>query len=209
MRPTRLLILGAGRFAADVADWASEIPGVTPIGFYCDRQASDADELDGLPIFTERRALDELPPFEAVCAVGSADRLSFIETLGGWGVRFSTLVHPTARVSRKATVAVGSVIAPFAQIAAHAALGEHVIVNRGAAVAHDVEIGDYAFIGPGAVIAGSVIIASRVIIGAGAVVRDRVRVGEGATVGIGSVAVKDVAAGSTVFGVPAKPLPVT
>jgi len=45
-------------------------------------------------------------------------------------------------------------------------------------------------------------------IGSGATVLGGVRIGVGATVGAGAVVVKDVAAGATVVGNPARPLPV-
>jgi serine O-acetyltransferase len=46
----------------------------------------------------------------------------------------------------------------------------------------------------------------QVHVGPGAVVRDRLRVGDHAVVGMGAVAVKDVEAGTTVLGVPARPV---
>jgi serine O-acetyltransferase len=51
-------------------------------------------------------------------------------------------------------------------------------------------------------------IRSGVVIGSGAQVLGPVEVGEGAKIGANSVVTKDVAAGSTVVGIPAKPVPV-
>lgn len=42
------------------------------------------------------------------------------------------------------------------------------------------------------------------MIGLGARIRDHVTVGDGATVAMGAVVVADVAAGTTVFGIPAR-----
>lgn len=207
MSTTRLLILGAGRFAADVADWAADIDGVTPVGFYQDSEPEADESLDGLPILTEQRLRADLHRLKLVAAIGSSDRRAFIDKLAGWGATFETIIHPSSLVSPRAQLGEGTIVAPFAHIAAHAVLGSHVIVNRGASVGHHVEIGDYSFIGPHATVAGSARLSSRTVIGAGAVVRDALCIGEGATVGVGSVAVKDVAAGTTVFGIPAKRLP--
>jgi sugar O-acyltransferase (sialic acid O-acetyltransferase NeuD family) len=71
-------------------------------------------------------------------------------------------------------------------------------------VGHDVVIGDYAHIG------AFVFLGARACIGVGATVHPHscilpgVTVGEGAVVGAGSVVVRDVPAGATVFGNPAK-----
>lgn len=207
MSQRRLVILGAGRFAADVADWASEIPGVTVIGFFQDQQPGTASLLDGLPIFNKEQLRENLPSAELVCAVGSPGRVAFIEKARDWGARFATLIHPSARVSSKTLLAPGTLVAPLANVAAHSKLARHVIVNRAASVGHDVEMDDYVFLGPGCVIAGSVCIGRAAYIGAGAVIKDGLRIGAGAKVGIGSVAARDVAAGATVFGIPARLLP--
>src|SRR6185295_17389724 len=47
-----------------------------------------------------------------------------------------------------------------------------------------------------------------VVVGSGAQVLGPIVVGEGAKIGANSVVTKDVAAGSTVVGIPAKPVPV-
>jgi acetyltransferase EpsM len=207
MSGVQLLLLGAGRFAQDVADWAAEIPGVVPIGFYQDAHAGGSATLDGLPIFSDAQVREQLTSCQVVCAVGSSGRAAFIDKVAGWGAVFATLVHPTARVSHKASLGPGTLAGPMANVAAHARLGSHVILNRGASVAHHVAVEDYATIGPGAVIAGSAAIGRGALIGAGAVVRDGIQVGADATVGIGSVAIRDVESGATVFGIPARLVP--
>lgn len=203
----RLLILGAGRFAQDVADWAAEVPGVTPVGFFQDEHAGGPDTLDGLDLFSERQLREQLLSCQVICAVGSPRRAAFIEKVAAWGATFTTLIHPSARVSPKAPLGPGTLIGPLANVAAHARLGSHVILNRAASVAHHVTVEDYASIGPGAIIAGSASIGRGAVIGAGAVVKDGIQVGAGATVGIGSVVVRDVKSGATVFGIPARLLP--
>jgi sugar O-acyltransferase (sialic acid O-acetyltransferase NeuD family) len=207
MSRVQLLILSAGRFAEDVADWAAEIPGVVPIGFYQDERTDGPETLDGLPIFNADQLRENITSCEIVCAVGSPGRVAFIETIAAWDGAFATLVHPSARVSRKASLGPGTLVGRLSNVAAHARVGSHVILNRGASVAHHVVIEDYSTIGPGAVISGSASIGRCALIGAGSVVKDGIHVGTSATVGIDSVAVRDVKSGSTVFGVPARLFP--
>jgi acetyltransferase-like isoleucine patch superfamily enzyme len=57
---------------------------------------------------------------------------------------------------------------------------------------------------PGSLLCGVVDVGKRSWIGAGSVVRDHIHIGEDAVVGLGSVVVKDVPAGRTVYGNPAK-----
>ncbi len=82
-------------------------------------------------------------------------------------------------------------------------VGSHV-ARRLVELGHDVVLGDCTSLSPGATLAGrSQVKASGVIYG-GATLAPGVIVGEGAVVGAGSVALKNVPAGSTVVGVPAK-----
>jgi acetyltransferase-like isoleucine patch superfamily enzyme len=52
---------------------------------------------------------------------------------------------------------------------------------------------------------GGVEIGSRCLVGTGATILQYLKLGDEVTVGAGSVVTKDVAAGTTVIGVPAKP----
>ena len=79
-------------------------------------------------------------------------------------------------------------------------------VNLNATVGHDTPIDDYVSINPLASISGDCVIESDVLIGVGGIVLNGLRVGQGATVGGAACAVRDVAAGTTVVGVPARPL---
>lgn len=55
-------------------------------------------------------------------------------------------------------------------------------------------------------ISGDCVIESDVLIGAGAIVLNGLRVGQGATLGGADCAVRDVLPGTTMVGVPARPL---
>jgi len=55
-------------------------------------------------------------------------------------------------------------------------------------------------------LSGGVEIGSRCLVGAGATILQYLKIGDEVTVGAGSVVTKDVTAGTTVIGVPAKPL---
>jgi acetyltransferase-like isoleucine patch superfamily enzyme len=66
------------------------------------------------------------------------------------------------------------------------------------------EVGAFTTIAPAATICGDVTIGEAVLIGCGAIVKNGVRIGDEATVGAGAVVVKDVEAGATVVGMPAR-----
>ena len=116
---------------------------------------------------------------------------------------FATIVDPTAVIADGATVASGAFVGAGAVVQARARVGGSAIVNTRAVVEHDAEIAANAHLAPGAILAGGVRVGADALVGAGAVVLPSRVVGTGATVGAGAVVTREVAAGSTVVGVPA------
>lgn len=204
-KPSPLLILGTRLFAFEVADLVSEIPEYALVGFVENLESERCKEtLEGLPIYW----VDELPRFAAthwaVCAIGTTKRKQFTDQAEAAGMRFATLIHPTARVSKTTRVGAGTLISAGAILGSHITIGRHVIINRGALIGHHTEIGNYVSIQPGANIAGACRIGDSTYIAMGAIVIDHLRIGSQAMIAAGALVTQDVADNVLVAGFPAK-----
>jgi len=201
----KLLILGTRTLAPEIADVASDIDGVEIAGFVenMDREKAD-QQLEGLPIYW----IDDIARFRdthlAVGALGTTHRSRFIEQALEIGMKFATIIHPGAHISRNSSVAEGSVIFPGVIIATRTTIGRHVIVNRGAMVGHHTTIGDFCSLMPGANVAGACEVGQGTYIGMGALVLDHKIVGSHSVVAAGSVVTRDVPANVQVMGSPAR-----
>jgi len=200
-----LLILGTGSFAVEIAEVASEIPGVVVAGFVenLDR-ARCAEPLDGRRVYW----IDELGALAAthrvVCGLGTTHRSRFTEQAEALHCEFATLMHPTARVPASSSLGKGTILHPGVIVASHTRLGAHVCVNRAATIGHHTQVGDFVTIGPGVNLAGNCRIGNAVYIGIGATIIDHVTIGPHSVVGAGAVVTEDVPERVLVVGVPAK-----
>jgi len=201
----RFLILGAGSFAEDVADVASEVEAASVTGFVDTRLPAGAtEELAGLPVYSLAGAKALISSHRLICAIGDSTRAPIIETARQAGFRFANIVHPTASISRSVELGEGVFISRRVSIAAATRIGDHTIVNRGALIGHHTQVGAFCTIGPGANIAARVRVGDGAYLGMGAVILDKRSVGNGSTIGAGAVVTRDIADGVIALGVPAR-----
>jgi acetyltransferase-like isoleucine patch superfamily enzyme len=88
----------------------------------------------------------------------------------------------------------------------HSTIGNNVFLGGDALIGHHNTIGNHVLVGGNVSFGGAVLVEDYVSIGVGASIKPGVRLGKGCTVGVGAAVVKDVAPGTTVVGVPAKPI---
>jgi sugar O-acyltransferase (sialic acid O-acetyltransferase NeuD family) len=118
----------------------------------------------------------------------------------------AALLHPTAQLGSGASLADGVVLAQGTIVTSNVVLGRHTHINVAATVSHDCVLGDYVTVCPGVTITGSVTIGNEVFIGAGTTVLPGIQIGDGAVIGAGALVATNVAAHTTVAGVPARRL---
>jgi sugar O-acyltransferase (sialic acid O-acetyltransferase NeuD family) len=142
----------------------------------------------------------------AVFALG--DNQLRLAMANGAQCSFATIVHHNAHVHRSCAIRPnsGTVILLRAIIQPGCAIGSHCIINTGAQLDHGCKLGDGVHVGPGAILAGDVTVKDGAMIGAGAIITPGVCIGANATVGAGAVVLRDVGAGDTVVGSPARPV---
>jgi len=80
------------------------------------------------------------------------------------------------------------------------------MVNLACTIGHEARIGRGTVLNPTVNISGGVTLEDEVLVGTGAQILQYVTVGRGATVGAGAVVSRPVEPGSTVVGIPAKPI---
>lgn len=189
---------GVGREALDVAIASM----VEVAGFVDDRTAGR--EVRDLPVIRPA----DLPEGAAfLVAIGdAANRLRMADRLSAFGHSAAPLVHPRAIVGPLTEIGAGTLVSGGAYISSSVTVGVHTQVHYNATVGHDCVLNHGATVLPGANVAGAVHLERAAMIGSGAIVLQGLTIGEGAVVGAGAVVTRNVPAGATVVGSPARPL---
>jgi sugar O-acyltransferase (sialic acid O-acetyltransferase NeuD family) len=209
-----IVVIGAGGMGREALAWLDELaPEAQVIGFLDDAAVGEVSTVAGPPILGPIDRLGDSiftaqhgEP-KALVAIGSASaRSAVLARLATWDVPLVTVVHPSATVGPRTGIGPGAIVCPQVVLTCDVTLGRGAIVNFGALVGHDSVIGESSFVAPGANLGGNVTVGRCAEIGIGASVIQGVTIGERAVVGAGAVVIRDVDAGTTVVGVPARPV---
>ena len=201
----RLAILGASGHGKVVAD-AAELMGWREIVFYDDAWPSKTENGHWSVQGHTEQLIRQINQFEAVVVAIGNNRIRDQKTKfmieKQWPL--TTIIHPSAKLSRYAKVNKGSVIFANAVINADTIIGYAAILNTNCGVDHDCRLANAVHICPGANIAGGVEIGDRSWLGIGCCVRQSITIGADVLVGAGAVVVSHIASQQTVMGNPAK-----
>jgi len=206
-----LVIIGAGGLGRELIDLVEAVNAVERrfqlLGFVDDGSPDEA--------LLQRRGtrllgpIRELARIDAVYVIGigaPTARKAIDELMTGTGRRAATLVHPSAVVGGENRLGEGTVICSHVSVTTNVSTGRHVQLHVNCTVGHDAALASYVTVLPGATVAGRVVLEEGVTVGTNAAVIQGIRVGALAIVGAGAAVVRDVAAGVTAVGVPARPV---
>lgn len=125
------------------------------------------------------------------------------------GVKFIDIHSDNVIQHDAVSLGEGSILCPFVTLTSNIQIGKQFHANIYSYVAHDCVIGDFVTFAPGVKCNGNVVIEDHVYIGTGAVLKQGTPnkplvIGRGSVIGMGSIVTKNVPAGVTVVGNPAR-----
>lgn len=205
-----LVLFGAGGSGREIAYMVDKINAVKPtyhlVGFIDDNPQVHGNVLNGIPVLggTDWLMKHKDNVYCNVTIGLMEPRVKVCTKLERMGVRFETLIDPTATIGVDVEIGVGCIINEHCELPVNIRVGKHVFLNSDTCLGHDDIIGDYTICNPHTVISGACTIGQRVMIGGMTFIVQCVKVGDDAVIAPGSVVYGKVKKGVHVIGNPAR-----
>ncbi len=201
---SQILIIGAGDHGISVTE-SILASGHTLIGYWDESRAGG--HLLG------RRVVGLIPPGhlesggQLVMAIGDNSgrertRLTMFKQVPDSS--FPAIVHPSASVSRFATIGAGTVVLQGAIVGSGASVGSFCIINTASSLDHGGDLADFSSLAPGVVTGGNVRVGTRTAVGIGCIIKHGLSIGNDTVIGGGSYVHCDIPDHVVAFGTPAK-----
>ena len=204
---SKLVLVGGGGHCKSVLDAAIAMGKYSEI-VITDPELKKGDSILGCRIVGSDDVLLEIfnEGFsDAFISVGSIESCELRKKLSKMveeiGFFISTIIDPSAAVSKNAVIDEGTFIGKNAVVNAGARIGKNCIINSGTIIEHDSIVGDYSHISVGAVMCGGSTVGREAFIGAGSTIIQGIFIGDAAVVGAGSTVLTNVKSNERVYGI--------
>lgn len=196
----RVLILGAGQAAMQVADILLHDPSCQLVGFLDDNPEMQGQSIFGFPVLGGFSALEELwqrGAFDAsIVGVGLNVKVrhACYERLKSLHIPLVNAIDPTVRINRQVTLGQGIVLCSFVHLGVCAHLEDNCFIGAHCSIDHHCHLGQTVFMGPGCLLSGTVSVGDKTVFGDGVLVQLGLNIGQGCRVASGAIVIHDVPA---------------
>lgn len=195
---------GAGREVFEIANRINLKGGIWKEILFIDDFREDSNLLGSRIIRFKDLSRNDVE-LEVVIAVGEPEfRMDLFKKIEGLGLKITSLIDPSAVVSKSCIINKGCIIYANAIISCDVKLNENVMIQFNSVVGHDIDIGAHSVVSSRVIIGGGVTIGERAFVGMGASIKEKCSVGNQSILGMGSNLFTNIGASVIAIGNPAR-----
>lgn len=190
--------------AGVVLDVLSYFKNIEVVAFFDNTVQLKGTYINGIPVVgsideTGEDTLADIDMFHISIGDNKA-RLELYRKLKKRGLDFLTVIHPTAVISKTATISEGCFIGAYAVVQNNSIISNVSFINSAAVIEHDNQIGEGVHVASNTSTAGRVKIGSLSFLGIGSTVVPDIEIGESVFIAAGAVIVKNVTENTKMVG---------
>jgi sugar O-acyltransferase (sialic acid O-acetyltransferase NeuD family) len=208
--PTTIVIFGASSLGKELLvclqEWNKNFQNYQILGFIDDDKKIHNKIINGFPVIGGISWFNKKNK-DIACIVALGDsktRKKIILKLKKFKVKFPTIIHPEATVSKFAKIGKGTIIQQGCIISPDSKIGNYSFLNWNVTLGSDSTIGNFVTIAPGVHVSAENQIGDEVFIGIGSVIKEGIKIEENSVIGAGTTVVKNVLKNSLCIGIPGK-----
>lgn len=203
-----IIIIGAGGVGRETAMLIEQINKVGPqwklLGFVDDNETLHGTFVNHYKVLGNIQSLQDYKNIYAICSISDTKIKKKILGDIPREVEFATLIHPSVIMGPECRIGKGVLLQANCVITTNVTIGDHVQVNPQCGIGHDSTIHDYCSLYWNVSISGNVAVEEGCTIGTKATIIQGLRIGGWTTLGSAANVIRNIPAGCTAVGNPAK-----
>ncbi|MGM9998044.1 MAG: acetyltransferase [Candidatus Bruticola sp.] len=194
----RVLILGAGQAAMQIADILLHDRTCQLVGFLDDNPYMQGQHIFGIPVLGSFSQLEQLWSggfFDAaIVGIGLNVRArhACYERLRSLQIPLVNAIDPTVRINRQVVLGCGIVLCSFVHLGVCAHLEDNCFIGAHCSIDHHCRLGKTVFMGPGCLLSGTVSVGDKTLFGDGVLVQLGLNIGRECRLASGAIVIHDV-----------------
>ncbi len=205
-----IIIYGSGGLAKEIVELIEDINEVEPVwnikGYIDDIKGENGEVINSYKILGTKEILKDLDSstYIVLALSNPSAKEKIYQDIKKFGLKFATLIHPTAKIAKNAIIGHGSIISIGCIVSVNVVIGKHVFLNMRTVVGHDTVIKDYSSCLVSSIIAGNVVINEGALLGSNCVIMEKKTIGKNAKISMGAVVDFNVRDNAVVMSRPSK-----